>query len=368
MKKLILLISSALIVLLPLACSKTYTSSPVNDSAFTPTATFTATPWGGQVTTLAGSAGVTGSTNATGTSATFDYPHGIAVDTAGNVYVADTYNSLIRKISPGGVVTTLAGGGPGHSTNGTGTAASFWSPYDVAVDTSGNVYVADTTNCLIRMITPGGVVSTLAGSGVGSSNGTGTAASFDDPEGIAVDAFGNVYVADTFNELIRKVTPGGVVTTLAGSVGVTGASNGTGTAATFHFPTGVAVDSSGNVLVLDFGNELVRKITPGGVVTTLAGGGSGHANGTGTAASFLNPNGIAVDASGNVYVADTWNNLIRMVTPGGVVTTFSGAGLGSANGSSSSATFDYPDGVAVDGSGNVYVADTSNSLIREIAP
>jgi streptogramin lyase len=213
------------------------------------------------------------------------------------------------------VVTTLAGSGSAGSTNGTGTAASFNQPYGVAVDASGNVYVAEYAGSLIRKITSGGVVTTLAGSGsAGADNGTGTAASFYYPVGVAVDASGNVYVADAGNNLIRKITSGGVVTTLAGT-GSAGADNGTGTAASFSNPIGVWVDASGNVYVADEYNNLIRKITSGGVVTTLAGSGSaGAGNGTGTAASFYSPTGVAVDTSGNVYVADANNNLIRKIT------------------------------------------------------
>jgi sugar lactone lactonase YvrE len=317
---------------------------------------------------LAGS-GLFGSTNGTGTTASFNRPEEIAVDNAGNVYVADFSNSLIRKITSGGVVTTLAGSWPPGYINGTGTAAAFNQPFGVAVDSAGNVYVADTSNNVIRKITPGGVVTTLAGSGTaGFANGTGIAASFNGPWGVAVDGSGNVYVADTSNNMIREITPGGVVTTLAGS-GVSGYANGTGSAALFNAPVGVAVDSSGNVYVTDYANNRIRKVTSAGVVTTLAGSGTaGFANGTGTAASFKQPFGIAVDACGNVYVADYWNDVIRKITPGGVVTTLAGSvGVqGSANGTGTAATFYLPNGVAVDGSGVVYVGDTYNNLIRKI--
>jgi hypothetical protein len=321
------------------------------------------------VTTLAGS-GSSGSADGTGTAASFRGPSGVAVDGSGNVYVADDSNHLIRKITPGGVVTTLAGSGSLGSANGTGTAASFRGPSGVAVDGSGNVYVADRSNHLIRKITPGGVVTTLAGSGsAGSADGTGTAASFSYPEDVAVDGSGNVYVADRSNHLIRKITSAGVVTTLAGS-GSEGSTNGTGKAASFYLPSGVAVDGSGNVYVADDSNLLIRKITSGGVVTTFAGssGYAGSADGTGTAASFFSPRGIAVDGSGNVYVADRHNQLIRKITSAGVVTTLAGSGSsGSADGTGTAASFSNPYGVAVDGSGNVYVADSDNHLIRKIA-
>jgi sugar lactone lactonase YvrE len=184
----------------------------------------------------------------------------------------------------------------------------------VAVDSSGNVYVADYGNNMIRKITSAGVVTTLAGSSTtsGSADGTGTAASFNNPMGVAVDSSGNVYVADG-NNMIRKITSAGVVTTLAGTI-AGGSANGTGTAASFNNPTGVAVDSSGNVYVADCSNFMIREITSAGVVTTLAGSTTyGSANGTGTAARFYNPNGVAVDSSGNVYVADYDNNMIRKI-------------------------------------------------------
>jgi sugar lactone lactonase YvrE len=307
-------------------------------------------------------------------------PAAIAVDSSGNVYVAISFSgsvfgdvpveNLIEKITPTGTVSTLAGAGPFGSANGTGTSASFNWPYGVAVDSSGNVYVGDALNNLIREISPAGVVTTFAGSGSkGAANGTGVAASFNNPNGVAVDSSGNVYVADSFNSLIRKITSGGVVTTLAGS-GSIGSTNGTGTAASFNAPTGVAVDSSGNVYVAEIGNNLIREISPAGVVTTLAGSGSqGAANGTGTAASFNRPFGVAVDASGNVYVADSLNNLIRKITPGGVVTTLAGSGSqGSDNGTGTAASFNLPQGVAVDSSGNVYVADSLNNLVRKVTP
>ena len=326
------------------------------------------------VTTLAGSATQTGSSNGTGSAASFNSPPGVAVDSAGNVYVADEQNDEIRKISPSGVVTTLAGSaGQQGSSNGSGSAARFDLPFGVAVDSEGNVYVADAYNDEIRKISPSGVVTTLAGSPgqQGSGNGTGSAASFYHPEGVAVDSAGNVYVADFANQEIREISPSGVVTTLAGSAGLAGSSNGAGNAARFDYPFGVAVDSAGNVYVADRSNDEIRKITPSGVVTTLAGsaGLAGSSNGSGSAARFNYPMGVAVDSAGNVYVADRNNDEIRKISPAGVVTTLAGsAGLaGSSNGAGSAASFYYPEGVAVDSAGNVYVADYGNSEIRLVS-
>lgn len=317
---------------------------------------------------------MTGSINATGTAASFDNSEGVAVDASGNVYIADTYNSVIREITSGGVVATLAGSvGVTGSTNGTGTAALFDLPTGVAVDSSGNVYVADSGNNQIREIAPGGVVTTWAGTGTapGYDNAPRQIASFNNPSGIAIDASGTIYIADTGNNEIRKFFTGTqFIGTFAGQVGVPGSANGTGTAASFNAPTGVAVDSSGNVYVADFGNNMIREITFGGVVSTLAGSGSpGNTNATGTAASFNGPWGVAVDASSNVYVADEVNNLIREIGPGGMVSTLAGKGSpGAHNGAAISAMFYSPMGVAVDSSGNIYIGDTLNQLIREITP
>ncbi len=325
---------------------------------------------GGVVTTLAGS-GVKGSANGSGTAASFNEPWGIAVDLSGNVYVGDQGNHLVRKITPNGLVTTLAGSaGVTGATNGTGTAALFSYPRGVAVDSFGNVYVTENGNSLIRKITPDGVVTTLAGGGLGAAtNKTGTAASFTYPNGVAVDKSGKVYIADSLNCLVRQITMEGVVSTLAG--GEMGSADGIGPAASFYQPDGIAVDHSGNIYVADSFNNQIRKITTGGVVTTLAGAGpevEGSANGKGKAASFNLPDAVAVDASGNVYVADSGNSLIREITPRGLVTTFAGsAGVtGATNGIGSAASFNNPEGITIDNIGNIYVVDTGNNLIRKI--
>jgi hypothetical protein len=200
----------------------------------------------------------------------------VAVDPAGNTYVADNDNNTIRKISPAGEVTTLAGA-PGESGNvdGVGINARFDDPEGIAVDAAGNVYVADTDNNTIRKITPAGLVTTLAGSPdeTGSADGTGVNARFDEPDGIAVDAAGNVYVADTDNSTIRKITPQGIVSTLAGQANEEGDADGTGAAARFSFPRDLDIDAQGNLYVLDSGNHTVRKITPLGEVSTVVGDG-----------------------------------------------------------------------------------------------
>lgn len=209
--------------------------------------------------------------------------------------------------------------------DGTGTAASFNMPGSLAVDSAGNIYVADTANATIRKITPAGVVTTLAGSAgtLGTADGNSGTARFNHPTGIAADAAGNLYIADTTNNTIRKVTAAGDVTTMAGLAGVSGSSDGTGSGALFNNPAGLAVDSAGNIYVADSGNSVIRKITSAGVVTTLAGLPTiaGLLDGTGTGAWFNQPKAVAVDSSGNVYVGDTGNASIRKITPAGVVTT-----------------------------------------------
>jgi sugar lactone lactonase YvrE/pimeloyl-ACP methyl ester carboxylesterase len=324
-------------------------------------------------TTFVGQLGGPGNVDGAGSAARFHQPYGVAVDSAGNLFVADADNFTIRKVTPAGVVTTLAGsaGNPG-SADGTGSAARFYCPEGIAVDSGGNLFVADTGSPTIRKVTSAGVVTTLAGSAgpSGSADGTGSAARFFDPVGVAVDSVGNVFVADYGNNTIRKVTAAGVVTTLAGSAGSSGSADGTGSTARFFWPSGVALDSAGSLLVADWANNTIRKVTAAGVVTTLAGsaGSSGSADGTGSAARFSGPEGLAVDSADNVFVADEGNDTIRKVTWAGVVTTLAGSALaqGSADGTGSAARFFQPEGVAVDGVGDVFVADFFNSTIRKV--
>lgn len=316
----------------------------------------------GAVTTLAGKVGLAGIADGLGGEALFAYPAGLAVDSAGTVYVADHNNHTVRKITAIGGVTTLAGAaGVYGSADGQGSAARFYGLSGVAVDNSGNVYVADTTNNTIRKITAGGSVSTFAGSGgsAGSADGVGSAARFNAPQGIAVDSVGNVYVADTNNSTIRKITAGGSVSTLAGVAGQTGNADGAGAGARFNGPYAVAVDGSGNVYVSDFFNSTIRKITSAGTVSTLAGlaGKAGATDGIGAAARFNQAYGLTVDGSGNVFVADTYNRAIRKVTADGTVSTLNGA----------LSRFYYPQGIAVDTSGNLYIADGDNQAIIKAA-
>ncbi len=324
------------------------------------------------ITTVAGLAGNAGTADGTGNAARFNGPCDLAADGAGNLFVADTNNNAIRKVTSAGVVTTIAGlAGVTGSTDGTGTAARFNSPAGITLDGAGNLFVADTYNHTIRKVTPAGVVTTVAGQAGtgGGADGTGSAAAFNYPSDVAADGSGNLYVADTNNHAIRMITSAGVVSTVAGSLGTAGSANGAGGAARFSSPEGVTVDGSGNLYVADTDNQTIRKITPAGVVSTVAGlaGTSGSADGVGANARFQYPADLAVDGAGNLYVADTDNHALRKVTPTGLTATMAGlAGTsGSTDGAGTAARFYYPAGVTVDGAGNVYVADTSNHLIRQ---
>lgn len=290
----------------------------------------------GVVTTIAGTDAQAGDVDGSALVARFRRPGPVAVDGSGNAYVADLENGTIRKVSQTGAVTTLAGS-PGlvGSTDGIGAAARFdfrllyqtpanWSA-GLAVDSVGNVYIADTGNHTIRKLYTTGEVTTFAGSAglSGSTNGTGSAARFSRPTGLAIDAAGTLFVADTDNFIIRKVTSAGVVTTLAGRPGVGGDTDGMGSAARFGRVQGLAIDAAGNLFVSDSWPS-IRKVTPAGLVTTIAGGTVGSADGLGASAQFNGPGAIAVDASGTLFVADTNNCAIRKVTQAGVVTTVVG--------------------------------------------
>ena len=330
------------------------------------------------VTTLAGS-GSASFSNGQGTAATFNEPHGVAADASGVVYVADRFNHRIRAVTPSGLVSTLAGSGSATWADGTGTAASFNSPHDVATyPGSGIIYVADTENHRIRSLTPSGVTATFAGSGSRTwADGQGTSASFRFPGGLAVDSTGVVYVADGNNHRIRKITPLGAVTTLAGTgqcpdnACTPAFSNGVGTSsATFFFPFDVAVDGSGNVYVADWGHNCIRLILSNGTVSIFAGGGGGSwADGTGTFAGFYYPKHLSFAANGNLLVADSNNNRIRMISPLGVVTTI--AALGGSTGSfldgyGTASLFNFPVGVTVNSIGTLYIGDRYNNRIRAL--
>ncbi len=271
----------------------------------------------GVVTTFAGKLGLDGTANGTGTAAQFNSPSGLAFDKSGNLFVSDTGNNTIRKITPAGVVTTLAGvAGSGGFLDGTAARALFSSPLGITVWADGNVFVSDSGNHCIRKIS-GGVVSTFAGSPQiwGSANGTGTNAQFNSPCGLAFDAKGNLFVCDANNNTIRKITTSGIVTTFAGEAGADGATDGSLTTARFRCPAELAFDTRGNLFVADSLNQTIRKIATNGIVSTVSGGAgiSGTNSGVNGVGKYFNPYGIVVAADGSLVVADTYNELVRVV-------------------------------------------------------
>ncbi|MFD1257913.1 NHL repeat-containing protein [Mucilaginibacter terrae] len=300
-----------------------------------------------------------GFVNGTGTSASFNSPQGVAADAAGNLYVSDSFNHVIRKITAAGVVSTYAGNGELGFSGGNNSTAKFYSPQGIAVDAAGNVYVADQGNNAIYKITPT-TTTILAGSGSsGAVNGTGTAASFSAPQGIAVDAASNVYVADRNNNLIRKITAAGVVTTFAGN-GAANYLNAEGTAAAFRRPVAVAVDATGTLYVADQGNFAIRKITSAGVVSTLLG--------NSIISALLNtPAGIAVDAQGNLFITDQSGRILT-ITSTNILYRLAGKAdtSGFLDGSKSTALFSGPVGIAINAAKNIFVADYNNNRIRKL--
>jgi hypothetical protein len=326
----------------------------------------------GAVTTFVGTPGVIGDHDDTGPAAQFSGLGAITEDGSGNLYVVDTGNLTIRKITPGGVVTTFAGtaGQPG-CLDGLGTSASFVLPEGLAVDSSGNLYVADGIARVIRKITPSGEVTTFAGTPgfAGFADGQGPAARFSYPNSLAVDASDNIYVGELNDDLVRKITPTGVVTTLAGTPNVSSVTDGTGSGAFFGNIQGMTFDaSSGSLFVVD--DDTIRQVTLAGAVTTIAGvpGDTGDLDNSGSFARFNVPLGLAADASGNLFVADSDNCIIRKVTQAGDVTTFVGTGpyASDTNGPLATARLDIPNRVAVDGNGDVYVLDGGDQKIRKI--
>lgn len=458
----------------PFAAGAPAAAPAVVVAAATSASAATTTPPG--LSLVAGSPGGSGNLNGTGSLARFAYPGSMVVDSAGNRYIADQNNNQIRKVRPDGSVSTLAGASastPG-AVDGRGAAARFYSPESIAIDRAGMLYVADSVNHTIRKVSPQGVVTTLAGRAgePGSADGRGSAARFFDPKGVAVDVAGNVLVSDNANHTIRKISPDGNVTTLAGSARNASALDGIGSAARFAFPQALVTDAARNVYVVDRGNGLLRKITPAGIVTTLASGVNGVnfkditgtvkgyddlaglaidangilygsdqsagkirritrqgvvttlpfdaqppgqpreimplgiavdpsgtlsvtgqysvyvvtngstfkrlaglapelalVNGNGAQARFNLPWAVTSDATGNWYVADAGNYMIRKITPAGVVSQLAGSGKwGSVDGTGAGASFSAPKGIVADPLGNVFVADTYNSTIRKITP
>jgi len=324
------------------------------------------------VATLAGQALVSGAANGTGTNALLSDPAAIIVDAGGNYFLADSRNHAIRKVTTNGIVTTFAGQlGVAGVANGTGTGAQFNSPSGLAFDKGGNLFVSDTGSSTIRKITSTGVVTTFAGV-AGSSgflDGAAGNALLNSPLGIAVWTNGTVFVADSGNHCIRKIS-GSVVSTFAGCPQAWGNVNGTGTNAQFNSPCGLAFDAQGNLFVCDANNHTIRKITTNGIVTTFAGvaGQDGTADGELTTARFRGPAELTFDKRGNLFIADSFNQTIRQIGTNGMVSTVSGAAgiFGATNGVNGTGKYFNPYGVAVGADGSLVVADTYNELIRVV--
>lgn len=321
------------------------------------------------VLTIAGaSAGFADGTRST---AQFNFPTLMDVAPDGVLYVADFYNHRVRKVQPGGIVTTLAGSATNGNADGQGTAAQFNSPTGIAVDASGNVFVADYGNHLIRKVTPAGLVSTLAGSTLGFADGQGSAAKFSSPHDVAVDAAGNVFVADRDNQRIRKISPSGMVSTVAGLS--QGSADGVGSDARFYNPHGLFYDTTGNrLLIADTYNYRVRALDVAtGNVTTVAGlATQGYEDGPVATARFRWVTDIVSDSSGNIFICDSSSHKIRKLS-GGVVSTLAGSQLRNsyADGPGRTvAAFNTPWGIAVNSSGYVFVGDYYNHKVRAIAP
>ncbi len=326
----------------------------------------------GVITTVAGNvAAIYSGDNGPATSAQLENPNSVAVDAAGNLYIADSSDHRIRKVSTG-VITTVAGNGTrGFSgDNGPATSAQLWFPLGVTVDAAGNLYIADCINHRVRKVS-NGTITTVAGSGVADfkgDNGPATSAQLNNPRGVAVDAAGNLYIADSSNHRIRKVSNGTITTVAGDGTEGFGGDNGPAIRAQLSFPTSVTVDAAGNLYFADRDNNRIRKVS-NGVITTLAGGGKRLTNGPATNAQLNAPEGVAVDAGGNLYIADCLNQSIRKVTKG-VMTTVAGSGskgFSGDQGPATSAQLFIPFGVAADAAGNLYIADRFNHRIRKVS-
>ena len=333
------------------------------------------------IITIAGT-GARGSSGDGGaaTSAQLSNTYGVSVDISGNVYIADGNNNKIRKVTSTGIITTFAGTGSGGSSGdgGAATSAQLNSPVGMSVDISGNVYFADYSNNKIRMVSSIGIITTIAGTGAVGSSGDGgaaTSAQLCFPRGVSVDISGNVYIADTFNNKIRMVTSKAIITTFAGTGTFgSGGDGGAAISAQLSNTYGVSLDISGNVYITDTNNHKIRMVTSTGIITTIAGTGVMGSSGDGgaaTSAQLASPEGVSVDISGNVYIADTGNYKFRLVTSTGIITTIAGTGTAGSSGDGGAATsapLSYPWGVSVDILGNVYIADGGNNKIRMVLP
>ncbi|MFS4447600.1 IPT/TIG domain-containing protein [Maribacter sp. 2307UL18-2] len=314
------------------------------------------------VTTFVGSK-IQGTADGMGANAQFKNPGGLALGSDGIIYVADVANGLIRKVTPEGMVITIAGSTPGFL-DGAIDVAQFDNPTDMVFDENGNMYVTDAGNHRIRKITPDGMVSTLAGSSQGYNDGPGETALFNLPDQIVLDSDNNLVVTDRVNDKIRKVTLDGIVSTFAGSS--EGSADGNGTAAMFNAPIGILEDENHDLYIVDYGNHKIRRISENADVTTFAGSILGYLDGTSEEAQFFQPICMAKDKNGVFYVSDGRNRKIRKITPDGVVSTLAGTTQGYTDGPADIAEFEFPSGIVIDADGIIYVADQGNNCIRKI--
>ena len=301
------------------------------------------------------------------TSASITAPEGIAVDGGGNLFIADFSNNRIRKVTPGGIISTVAGGGGSLGDGGPATSAQVTNPMDVAVDAAGNLFIPDLGNRRLRRVSAGGTISTLAGNGQPRFSGDGgpaTLAELEEPRHMALDAAGNLLIAEWSNFRVRKISPQGIISTVAGN-GQRGGSGdgGPATAASLNTPSSVAVDSTGNLYIAEFHGGRVRKVNLLGTITLFAGGGGSLGdNGPATSAKLVSPSGVAVDTAGNVFISDNGDHRVRKVSPAGTITTVAGNGQGSSSGDGGQATaasINGPSGVALDAALNIYITECS---------
>ncbi len=320
------------------------------------------------ITTIAGNGTASyGGDGGAATAAELNHPFGIAIDRAGNYYIAEEGNSVVRKVSASGNITTVAGTGTsGYSgDSGPATAAELSSAYSVALDTNGNLFIADYGNNVVRKVDTAGIITTFAGGSAGTSLAF--------PSGVVTDMAGNIYISDAQYSLIRKVTPSGTMTNIAGTGGPGfSGDGGAATAASVSHPWGIAIDTFGNIYIADYSNYRIRKINTAGIITTIAGNGTSGYSGDGgpaTAAELNSPVGVAADKLGNVYIADLYDNRIRKVSPAGIISTLTGNGtasFGGDGGTASAGLLKNPYGLAVDNCGNVYIADGNNHRVRYV--
>lgn len=312
------------------------------------------------------------------TAAALHTPHGITFDAAGNLYICDVNNNRIRKVTPAGIISTIAGTGvAGDTPDGAlATATKVSQPFDVVVDAAGNIYYCDQNNHKVKKISTSGIVNTIAGTGTIGFTGDGgpaTSARLNTPTGLVFDVAGNLYFADQYNHRIRKISPAGIITTVAGTGSAAyGGDGGPATAASLSFPNFLSLDNSGNVLITDNGNHRIRRLTPGGIITTIVGNGVSTFAGDGgqaTNASIYYPGEAMMDAAGNIYVSDNINNRIRLVNTSGFISTFCGTGAGTFcgdGGPAISACINGPVDIAIDGAGSLHISDLANNRIRKI--